>query len=369
MNIMSLLSPYKRGDLTFRNRMIMAPMTRCRAVEGNVPGPLAVTYYSQRASAGMIITEGSQVSTQGVGFDRTPGIYSPRQVAGWQKVTAAVHKAGGNIFLQLWHVGRMSHPDYLNGDLPVAPSAIPVGEEIHTPQGKKKIPVPRALSQGEISDIVHQFRQGAKNAKEAGFDGVEIHGANGYLLDQFLRDGSNKRTDNYGGSLENRMRLPLEVARAVTREWGPQRVGYRLSPHFSFHGMSDTDPAGTFLAFASELDSIGIGYIHLVEPVGGRLGATEPDALLAPRIRAKFNGTFMLNGGYDAASGNNVIEGGLADLVSFGVLFLANPDLPDRFLKNAPLNSADPLTLYTGEEKGYTDYPALGDGTPEKVQV
>jgi len=366
MNMTNLLSPYKRGDLTLRNRMVMAPMTRCRAIESNVPGPLAVTYYTQRASAGMMITEGSQVSPQGVGFDRTPGIYSSEQVAGWKKVTTAAHQDGGKMFLQLWHVGRMSHPDYLNGDLPVAPSAIPVGEEIHTPQGKKKIPVPRALSPEEIPDIVHQFRQGAKNAKEAGFDGVEIHGANGYLLDQFLRDGSNKRTDNYGGSLENRMRFPLDVARAVTQEWGAQRVGYRISPHFSFHGMSDTDPATTFSRLASELNRIGIGYIHLVEPVGGRLGMTDPDALLAPLIRAKFNGTLMLNGGYGAASGNEVIESGLADLVSFGVLFLANPDLPDRFGKNAPLNSEDILTFYMGEEKGYTDYPVLGAGTQEK---
>ena len=221
----------------------------------------------------------------------------------------------------------MSHPDYLGGMMPVAPSAIPVLEEIHTPTGKKKIPVPRALLAGEIPDIVHQFRQGAKNAREAGFDGVEIHGANGYLLDQFLRDGSNRRTDDYGGSLENRMRFPLEVARAVLEEWGPGRVGYRLSPHFSLHGMSDTDPVTTFSSFAQELDRIGIGYIHLVEPVGGRLGETPPGELMAPRIRAKFNGTLMLNGGYDAGSGNGVIESGLADLVSFGIPFLANPDL------------------------------------------
>ena len=345
--------------MTLRNRMVMAPMTRCRADEGNIPGPLAVTYYTQRASAGLIVTEGSQVSPKGVGFDRTPGIYSPEQVAGWKKITGAVHEAGGNIFLQLWHVGRMSHPDYLGGDLPVAPSAIPVGEEIHTPTGKKKIPVPRALQEGEIPDIVEQFRHGAKNAKEAGFDGVEIHGANGYLLDQFLRDGSNRRSDDYGGSLENRMRFPLEVARAVAGEWGPQKTGYRLSPHFSIHGMSDRDPAGTFSTFASELDAAGIGYIHLVEAVGGRLGATDPGAMIAPLIRAKFNGTLILNGGYNAASGNDAIETGLADLVSFGILFLANPDLPDRFAKHAPLNAGDPSTFYTGEERGYIDYPAL----------
>jgi N-ethylmaleimide reductase len=317
----------------------------------------------------MIITEGSQVSPQGVGFNRTPGIYSLEQVAGWKKVTDAVHQAGGKIFLQLWHVGRMSHPDFLGGDLPVAPSAIPVNEEIHTPQGKKKIPVPRALFPEEIPDIVRQFGQGAMNARKAGFDGVEVHGANGYLLDQFLRDGSNKRTDNYGGSLENRMRFPLEVAKAVTQEWGAQRVGYRISPHFSFHGMSDTDPSGTFSGFATELDRIGIGYIHLVEPVGGRLGVTDPKAFLAPLIRAKFNGTLMLNGGYDAAIGNEVIESGLADLVSFGVLFLANPDLPDRFGKNALLNREDISTFYVGEEKGYIDYPVLGAGAEEKKPV
>ena len=361
--MMDLLSPYKLGDLLLRNRMVMAPMTRCRATEGNVPGPLAVNYYTQRASAGLIVTEGSQVSLQGVGFQRTPGIYSTEQVAGWKQVTAAVHKAGGTIFLQLWHVGRMSHPDYLNGALPVAPSAIPVGEEIHTPQGKKNIPVPRALSEKEIYTIVSEFGQGARNAREAGFDGVEIHGANGYLLDQFLRDGSNRRTDNYGGVLENRLRFPLEVAHAVAGEWGPGRVGYRLSPHFTFHAMSDSDPAGTFSRFAAELGSIGIGYIHLIEPVGGRLGPTDPDTLLAPLIRAKFEGTLIMNGGYDAASGNEVIGSGLADLVSFGVLFLANPDLPDRFRRNASLNTADPATFYSGEEKGYTDYPPLGHGT------
>jgi N-ethylmaleimide reductase len=358
--MMSLLSPYTLDDLELRNRIVMAPMTRCRAVKGNVPGPLTVTYYTQRASAGLIITEGSQVSPQGVGFNRTPGIYSPDQVAGWKEVTSAVHHAGGKIFLQLWHVGRMSHPEYLGGDLPVAPSAIPVDEEIHTPTGKQRIPVPRALLPEEIPLIVQQFGQGAKNARKAGFDGVEIHGANGYLLDQFLRDGSNKRTDNYGGNLKNRMKFPLEVAMAVTREWGPHRVGFRISPHFFFHGMSDTDPAGTFSGLARELDKIGIGYIHLIEPVGGRLGVPDPTALMAPLIRTKFKGTLILNGGYDAGSGNRVIESGLADLVSFGILFLANPDLPNRFRKNAPLNSGDTSTFYSGEEKGYTDYPALG---------
>ncbi len=357
---MNLLTQYKLGDLELSNRMVMAPMTRCRAVEGNIPNPLAVTYYVQRASAGLIITEGSQVSPQGVGYVRTPGIHSPLQVAGWKKVTEAVHKAGGKIFLQLWHVGRVSHPDFLGGELPVAPSALPFEGEVHTPSGKKKFVTPRALELSEIPEIIEQFRKGAQNAKAAGFDGVEIHGANGYLLDQFLRDGSNRRTDKYGGSLQNRARLPLEVAEVVIGVWGADRVGYRISTHFSNYSMSDTNPHQTFSYFARELNNIGLGYLHMVEPVGGRMGATASDARLAPIIREIFKGTLMLNGGYDARSGNEAIEKGDADLISFGVLFLANPDLPERFRKNAPLNSADVATFYTGEEKGYIDYPKLG---------
>jgi N-ethylmaleimide reductase len=357
---MNLLTQYKLGDLELSNRMVMGPMTRCRAVEGNVPNPLAVTYYVQRALAGLIITEGSQVSPQGIGYVRTPGIHSPLQVAGWKKVTEAVHKAGGKIFLQLWHVGRVSHPDFLGGELPVAPSALPFEGEVHTPSGKKKFVTPRALKLSEIPDIIEQFRKGAQNAKAAGFDGVEIHGANGYLLDQFLRDSSNRRTDKYGGSLQNRARLPLEVTEAVIGVWGADRVGYRISPHFSNYSMSDTNPRQTFSYFARELNNIGLGYLHMVEPVGGRMGAIAPDARLAPIIRDIFKGTLMLNGGYDARSGNEAIEKGDADLISFGVLFLANPDLPERFRKNAPLNSADVATFYTGEEKGYIDYPKLG---------
>jgi N-ethylmaleimide reductase len=357
---MNIFSKYKFGDLELSNRMVMAPMTRCRAIEENVPNPLAVTYYTQRASAGLIITEGSQVSPHGVGYVNTPGIYSPLQVAGWKKVTEAVHKVGGKIFLQLWHVGRVSHPDFLGGELPVAPSALPVEGEVHTPQGKKKFVTPRALELDEISGIIEQFRKGAQNAKASGFDGVEIHGANGYLLDQFLRDGSNMRNDTYGGSLKNRLRLPLEVTEAVTGVWGVDRVGYRISPHFSLYSMSDTNPRQTFSHFAKELNNIGIGYIHMVEPVGGRMGATAPDAKLAPIIQDIFEGTLILNGGYDSSSGNEAIEKGEADLISFGVLFLANPDLPERFRKNAPLNSPDIATFYGGEEKGYIDYPKLG---------
>jgi N-ethylmaleimide reductase len=354
-----LLTQYKLGDLELQNRMVMAPMTRCRAVRGNVPNPLAVIYYSQRASAGLIITEGSQVSPQGVGYIRTPGIHSPLQVAGWKKVTEAVHKAGGKIFLQLWHVGRVSHPDFLGGELPVAPSALPFEGEVHTPQGKKKFITPRSLELDEISGIIEQFRKGCENAKAAGFDGVEIHGANGYLLDQFLRDSSNRRTDKYGGCLKNRVRLPLEVTETVIEVWGADRVGYKISPHFSPYSMSDTDPRQTFSYFAEELNNIGLGYLHMVEPVGGRMGTTAQDARLAPIIRDIFGGTLILNGGYDAWSGNEAIEKGQADMISFGVLFLANPDLPLRFRKNAPLNSADVATFYAGEEKGYIDYPKL----------
>jgi N-ethylmaleimide reductase len=356
---MSLFSPYKIDDISLANRIVMAPMTRSRAIEGNVPGPLTVTYYVQRASAGLIITEGSQVSPQGTGYYRTPGIYSTDQVLGWKKVTDAVHHVGGKIFLQLWHVGRMSHPDFIGGDLPVAPSPLPVGEEIRTPMGKKLIPVPRALELDEIPKIVEQFKREAEGAKAAGFDGVEIHGANGYLLDQFLLDGSNQRTDEYGGSLENRARFPLEVTDAVVKVWGAKRVGYRMSPHFSYHAMFDTHPRETFLNLAEELSEIGIGYIHLEEPVGGRMGAIAPDKQMAPLIRKKFVGTFILNSGYDGQKANKAIQDGMADLISFGVLFLANPDLPERFRLNAPLNQADVATFYAGEEKGYTDYPFL----------
>ena len=357
---MSLFSPYVLGDLVLANRMVMAPMTRCRAIDCNVPGPLSVIYYVQRAAAGLIITEGSQVSPQGVGFIRTPGIYSDEQVAGWKKVTSAVHQAGGKMFIQLWHVGRVSHPDFLDGGLPVAPSALPVNEVIHTPLGKKMIPIPRALGLTEIPKIVHEFQDAAAYAKEAGFDGVEIHGANGYLLDQFLRDGSNHRTDRYGGSLANRARLPIEITEAVVAVWGAKKVGYRISPHFNLHAMSDTHPRETFGHLADRLSKLGIAYIHLVEPVGGKLGEVSPDAQMAPLIRKKFDGALILNGGYDKESATRVIEDGLADLVAFGTLFLANPDLPERFKRGAPLNTEDPATFYTGEEKGYTDYPALG---------
>jgi N-ethylmaleimide reductase len=355
---MDLFSQYKLGDIKLSNRMVMAPMTRCRAVEGNVPNPLAITYYVQRAQAGLIITEGSQISPQGVGYVRTPGIYSPEQIAGWRRVTDAVHNSGGKIFLQLWHVGRVSHPDFLNGELPVAPSALPVEADIHTPLGKKKIETPRALKLDEISNIINQFRKGASNAKVAGFDGVEIHGANGYLLDQFLRDGSNHRTDQYGGSLQNRVRFPLEVTKSVIEIFGADRVGYRISPHFQRYSIADSNPYETFSYLAKELNDLRIGYLHMIERIEEPM-SVAPEARLASTIREIFKRTLILNGGYDSKKGNDAIRKGESDLIAYGTLFLANPDLPERFKKNALLNVPDTQTFYAGEERGYIDYPFL----------
>src|SRR5947209_6228502 len=257
-----LLSPYRLGRLELRNRLVMSPMTRSRALEGNVPNPLAATYYAQRAGAGLIITEATQVSPQGVGYIRTPGIHSHEQVTGWLQVTEAVHRAGGKIFAQLWHVGRVSHPDFHDGALPVAPSAIAADGEVFTTRGRTRMVTPRALDLDELPRIVAQFKKGAENARAAGFDGVELHGANGYLLDQFLRDGANRRTDAYGGNIRNRARFPLEVTEAVVAVWGPERVGYKVSPNSAFNSMSDSDPIATFSYFADELSRRGLLYLH-----------------------------------------------------------------------------------------------------------
>ena len=348
-----LFSPYRLGELELANRIVMAPMTRSRAVAGNLPNPLAVTYYAQRASAGLIVTEATQVSPQGVGYIRTPGIHSAEQVAGWKRVTAAVHQAGGKIFLQLWHVGRISHPDFHGGALPVAPSAISPGIEVFTEQGPQPTVTPRALELAELPGIVEQYRKGAQNAKLAGFDGVELHGANGYLLDQFTRDGSNKRTDAYGGSIANRARLPLEVTRAVIEVWGAARVGYRISPTGAFNSMSDSDPVATFSYLTEALSKLDIGYLHVVDPAAAPMR-------VSPIPRKKFNNTYIVNGGFNLAAASDVIARGEADLVAFGALFLANPDLPRRFEAAAPLNTPDQKTFYAGEDKGYVDYPALG---------
>ena len=354
-----LFTPYRLDGLQLKNRLVLSPMTRSRAIDGNVPSPLAPEYYAQRASAGLQITEASQVSPQGVGYIRTPGMHSPAQVAGWKKITDAVHQAGGVIFAQLWHVGRVSHPDFHDGELPVAPSALPVEGEAFTKNGKVKIVTPRALDLHELPGIVAQFRAAAENAKAAGFDGVELHGANGYLLDQFLRDGSNRRTDAYGGSIENRARFPLEVTSAVIDVWGPQRVGYKLSPHFAGYSMADSNPVETFSYLAKQLDRLQVGYIHVGEAIAGPMAAPAGTVRVTPILREIFSGTLIVNGGYDARTGNAAIARGEADLVAFGVPFLANPDLPARYSRNAPLNSPDQATFYAGEEKGYIDYPAL----------
>jgi N-ethylmaleimide reductase len=354
----TLFSSYTLGHIPLNNRMVLSPMTRSRALDGNVANPLAATYYVQRASAGLMITEGTQVSPQGVGYIRTPGIHSPEQVEGWKRVTDAVHRVGGTIFAQLWHVGRVSHPDFHGGALPVAPSALPVEGEAFTLNGKVKIPTPRALEAGEIRGIVTQFRKGAENARAAGFDGVELHGANGYLLDQFLRDGSNVRTDAYGGSVSKRARLPLEVAEAVADVFGASRVGYKLSPYFPGYSMSDSNLVATFSYIAKELGKLGLGYLHVSEAIAGPM-KVDGTVRITPLIREAFDGTLIVNGGYDAATAEAAIGRGEADLVAFGVPFLANPDLPLRYRKHAALNMPDATTFYAGEDKGYTDYPAL----------
>ena len=347
----TLLSPVQLGPYRLRNRMVMAPMTRSRAVAGNVPSPLAPLYYSQRASAGLIVSEGSQVSPQGVGYPDTPGIHTDAQVEGWRRVTAAVHERGGRIFLQLWHVGRVAHPSVQpNGELPVAPSAIAAEGTIRTAEGQQPFVVPRALELAEVPGVVRQFEDGARRALAADFDGVEIHGAHGYIIDQFLRDGSNRRTDAYGGPVARRARFLLEIVEAVTGVWGGDRVGVRLSPSYTLNGMSDSDPPATFGYAAQALSAFGLAYLHVRETFD-----TVPP--LAPLMRERFRGTFIVNGGYTLETGNAALASGLADLVAFGVLYLANPDLPERFAAGAPLNEPDRATFYTGGERGYVDYP------------
>jgi N-ethylmaleimide reductase len=352
-----LLSPYRLRGIELKNRLVMSPMTRSRALAGEVQNPLAATYYAQRASAGLIVTEATQVSRQGVGYVRTPGIHSDAQVAGWRAVTEAVHRAGGKIFAQLWHVGRISHPDFHDGALPVAPSAIAADGEVFTSRGRTKMVAPRALEANELPGIVAQFEKGARNAKTAGFDGVELHGANGYLLDQFLRDGTNARTDAYGGSIRNRARFPLEVTEAVVSVLGADRVGYKISPNGAFNSMSDSDPMATFSYLTEELEKLHIAYLHATEGVTGPMAPPAGTKRAAPVLREKFSGTLILNGGYDAQSAEAAIARGEADLIAFGVPFLANPDLPARYAGRAPLNAPDQATFYAGEAKGYIDYP------------
>ncbi len=353
----TLFTPLRMGPLELPNRIVMAPLTRSRAGAGNAPTCMNATYYLQRASAGLIITEATQVSPQGVGYPGTPGIHSYEQIAGWRNVTDAVHSAGGRIFLQLWHVGRISHPTLQpDGALPVAPSAIRPAGEAMTPTGMAPFVTPRALETEELPGIVEQYARAAANARVAGFDGVEVHGANGYLLDQFLRDGSNRRTDQYGGSAENRARLLLEVTAAVCDVLGSERVGVRLSPDNPFNDMHDSNPQATFGTAVELLNAIGPVYLHLVE---GEMDCTP--------LRRAFRGLYMANGGYDRERGSAVLASGAADLVAYGIPFISNPDLPERFARGYALAQADPATFYGGDSRGYTDYPPAG-GTLQRSE-
>jgi len=352
----NLFTPLRLGDLTLPNRIVMAPLTRNRAGEGNVPRPLNVQYYAQRASAGLIITEASQISPQGVGYPLTPGIHSDEQVAGWRQVCDAVHAEGGRIFIQLWHVGRISHPSMQPGNAqPVAPSAIrPEGEAV-TYEGMQPFEEPRALTLDEIPALIADYAAAAQRAKDAGFDGVEIHSANGYLLDEFLRDGTNARTDAYGGSVENRMRLLNEVITAVSAVWPTNRIGVRLSPENRFNDIHDAQPQATFNAVVDMLRGHKLAYLHVLE--GDMLGGER--IVDYPELKRRFAGLYMANNGYTQASAEQALQQEHADMVAFGRLFIANPDLPERFSQGAALNEPDQETFYGGDAEGYTDYPAL----------
>lgn len=352
----ALFETLQMGANTLKNRIIMAPLTRCRAGEEHIPNELMAEYYAQRASAGLLIAEATMVMEGNSSFWMEPGIYSDAQVAGWQKVTDAVHAAGGKIFLQLLHGGRACHPLLNNGREPVAPSPIAItNDEVHTPEGKKPYVVPRELREEEIPGIVIGFRQGAENAKRAGFDGVELHGANGYLLDQFLRDGSNKRTGPYGGSLDNRARLLFEVIETVCDIWGSDHVGVRISPLNSFNSMIDSDPVGLSTWLATQFNDFGLAYLHVMR---GDFFQQQSGDILSP-MRKLYKGIIIGNMGYTGKEAAEAISDGQLDAVAFGVPFLANPDLPARIKVDAPLNQADPATFYSPGAAGYTDYPVL----------
>jgi 2,4-dienoyl-CoA reductase-like NADH-dependent reductase (Old Yellow Enzyme family) len=346
-----LLDPITIGDLVLRNRVLMAPLTRCRSSAGRVPNELMRDYYAQRASAGMILSEATSVDPMGVGYPDTPGIWSDAQVDGWAKITEAVHRAGGTILLQLWHVGRISHPLYLDGALPVAPSAIRPAGTVSLVRPKTEYVTPRALARDEIAGIIEAFRKGAQNARRAGFDGVEVHGANGYLLDQFLQDKTNTRTDDYGGSIENRARLMIEVVDACTGVWGAGRVGLHLAPRGDAHDMGDSNPAATFGYVAEQMKARGLAFLCARESLGeNRIG---------PQLKQIFGGVYIANEGFTAETAQEVLDKGEADAVAFGKTFIANPDLPQRFALSAPLNAQKPELFYAQGAQGYTDYPAL----------
>ncbi|MFZ0267793.1 alkene reductase [Caulobacter sp.] len=347
----TLFDPLVLGDLELPNRVVMAPLTRLRAGPTQIPNALMADYYAQRASAGLLITEGVPVVPQGVGYQGVPGIWSQEQVEGWKLVTKAVHDKGGRIFMQIWHVGRISDPSFHGGAAPVAPSAIAAKGHVSLLRPERPYPTPRALTTDEVVGVVEAFRKGAENAKAAGFDGVEIHGANGYLLDQFLQDGSNQRTDRYGRSIENRARLMLEVADAAASVFGPGRVGMHLAPRADSHSMGDSDLAATFGYVAKELGKRGIAFLCAREYDG-------PDSLGAD-LKKAFGGVYIANEKFTAATAQAALDAGKADAVAFGKAYIANPDLVERLRLGAPLNDPDPTTFYGGDGRGYVDYPAL----------
>lgn len=359
-SVQSLLTPTRIGDIAIANRVVMAPLTRCRSDEaaGDLPGSaMNVEYYRQRSNAGLIISEGTQVSPQGKGYMATPGIYSAEQVEGWKAITQAVHAAGAKIVAQIWHVGRITHPELTGGTPPLAPSAIRPNVVAYTHSGKVDVPTPHALSTAEIAEVVGQFRRAAAHALQAGFDGVEIHGANGYLIDQFLRDGANRRTDAYGGTIENRCRFALEVVDAVVAEVGAGRVGIRLSPLTPFNDLSDSQPQALFMHLVQALSQRGIAFIHMIEGATG--GPRDLPGFDYAAARQAFQGSYIANNGYDRDAAATAVASGHADAVSFGRLYLANPDLVQRFVQGAPLNTPNPATFYTPGPVGYTDYPTL----------
>lgn len=347
----SLLDPIRVGDLDLPNRVFMSPLTRLRGTEDNIPTPLMTEYYEQRAGAGLIITEGVPVDPMGVGYRQVPGVWNAQQVEAWKAIPKAVHNAGGHIFMQIWHVGRISHPLFLGGKLPVAPSAIKPKGNVSLVRPFTEFATPHALSTDEVKAVVEQFRRGAQNAQAAGFDGVELHGANGYLLDQFLQDGTNHRTDEYGGSVENRARLMLECAEAAISVFGPERVGMHLAPHSPSHDISDSDPINTFTYVMKELGKRRLAFICVRDPLGPHH--------LGPLLKQAFGGIVVMNEGYTKQTAEEVVERGEADAVAFGKLFIANPDLPARFADNAPLNAPEPQTFYSHGTEGYVDYPPL----------
>ncbi len=354
-----LLRPFQLGELSLKNRMVMAPMTRNRATPTGVPTSTMATFYAQRSSAGLIISESAPVSSWGVGYPNTPGLYTEEQVAGWMRLINGIHAGGSHIFAQLQHCGRVSHPSHhADAATPVAPSAITAAGNAVTPSGYQRFVTPRALEVSEIKEVIGEFKIAAENAKQAGFDGLELHGANGYLIDQFLRDGTNQRTDPYGGSIRNRIRFLNEVLDSVSEVFPFSRIGVRLTPENSFNDMNDSDAQSHFEYIVAELSARKLSYLHVLE---GHMDGTQASIDYA-RLRELFGGTYIANNGYDKSRGERSIESGAADLIAYGIPFLANPDLVDRFQRDLPLNRADPTTFYGGSAEGYIDYPSVHAG-------